>query len=242
MEALRAQLREERAARGFQLERPRVGVRDARLRSRVAQERRDGVEPRRRDDLARLQDGNLVAERLASVEAGVLGGREFSRRDVEQRRAKARSWMRRRERKQKRRLARLEIAGVGQRPRRHDAHDLPPHDALGFSRILDLLADRDAEPFAHESRDVRVRGVKRTAAHRNRAAVRVLRSRRQRQIEGARRRQRVLVEHFVEVAHAEEQDRVAVLAFGVEVLPHRGRRAGRSLGNGRGGHRGVGRV
>ena len=51
----------------------------------------------------------------------------------------------------------------------------------------------------------------------------VLRARGQRQFEGARGHQRVLVEHLVEVAHAEEHDRVAVLTFGVEVLTHRGR-------------------
>ena len=36
--------------------------------------------------------------------------------------------------------------------------------------------------------------------------------------------QRVLVEHLVEVAHPEEQDRVAMLLLGVEILPHRRRR------------------
>ena len=63
----------------------------------------------------------------------------------------------------------------------------------------------------------------RNAAHRDRGARRVLRSRRERQLERARRDQRVLVEHLVEVAHPEEHDRVAVLPLGVEVLPHRGR-------------------
>ena len=36
--------------------------------------------------------------------------------------------------------------------------------------------------------------------------------------------ERVLVEHLVEVAHPEEQDGVAMLLLGVEVLPHRRRR------------------
>ena len=48
----------------------------------------------------------------------------------------------------------------------------------------------------------------------------------QRQLERARRHQRVLVEHLVEVAHPEEHDRVAVLTLGVEVLTHRGRGSG----------------
>jgi hypothetical protein len=66
--------------------------------------------------------------------------------------------------------------------------------------------------------------VERDAAHGNAAAVGVFRSRGERQLEGARRDERVLVEHFVEVAHAEEQDRVAMLILRVEILPHRGRR------------------
>src|SRR5688500_4654029 len=72
------------------------------------------------------------------------------------------------------------------------------------------------------------------AAHRNGATVVVFRARREGELEGARRGQRVLVEHLVEVPHAEEQDRVAMLALGFEELPHRrcctgrnGRRGGR---------------
>ena len=47
------------------------------------------------------------------------------------------------------------------------------------------------------------------AAHRDGAARRVLRARRQRQLERARGHQRILVEHLVEVAHPEEHDGVA---------------------------------
>ena len=47
------------------------------------------------------------------------------------------------------------------------------------------------------------------------------------QLQRPRRRQRVLVEHLVEVAHAEEHHGVAVLPLGVEILPHRRRGAGR---------------
>ncbi len=93
------------------------------------------------------------------------------------------------------------------------------------------------KPFLHQPRDVAVGGVKRHAAHRDAAAAGVLRPRGQRQLERARRRQRVLVEHLVEVAHAEEHDRVAVLPLRVEVLTHRRRGAGR-FGRHRGSHLG----
>jgi hypothetical protein len=66
--------------------------------------------------------------------------------------------------------------------------------------------------------------VVRDAAHRDAVAAGVLRTRREREIEGARRRERVLVEHLVEIAHPEEHDGVAVLPLGVEVLTHRRRR------------------
>ena len=36
--------------------------------------------------------------------------------------------------------------------------------------------------------------------------------------------ERILVEHLVEVAHPEEQDRVAMLSLGIQILPHRRRR------------------
>ena len=96
---------------------------------------------------------------------------------------------------------------------------------------FDLLA-RDEVDLAHEARDVAVGRVVGHAAHRDAAAGRVLRARGQRQLEGARRRERVLVEHFVEVPHPEEDDRIAVLTLGVEVLTHRRRCAGGFKGGG----------
>ena len=131
-------------------------------------------------------------------------------------------------RHQERRLARVEIRRVGQRAGRDHAHDLALDHALGLLRVLDLLADRDAIALLHQPRDVAVGGVKRHAAHRHGGAGRVLRSRRQRQVERARRHQRVLVEHLVEIAHPEEQQRVAILPLRVEVLAHRRRHVGRA--------------
>ena len=127
---------------------------------------------------------------------------------------------------QERRLARLEIARVGQRARARRRARLRGGRAPCLLRVFDLLADRDAKSLPHEAGDVGVGGVMRHAAHRDGAAAGVLRPRRERQLERARRGQRVLVEHLVEVAHAEEHDGVAVLPLGVEVLPHRRRRAG----------------
>jgi len=79
-------------------------------------------------------------------------------------------------------------------------------------------------PLFVAARDVAVDGVKRDAAHRDAAAVGVLRSRGQRDLERARGDERVLVEDLVEVAHPEQQDGIAMLLLRVEVLTHRGRR------------------
>jgi hypothetical protein len=76
------------------------------------------------------------------------------------------------------------------------------------------------KPLFHELRKVPVNRVKRHAAHRDAVAARILRAGSQGEIQGACRDERVLVEHLVEVAHAEEHDRVAVLPLRVEVLTH----------------------
>jgi hypothetical protein len=131
-----------------------------------------------------------------------------------------------RDRHDERRLARVQTARVGQRPGRDDADDLALDDAPGLARILDLVADSDAKPLFHESRDVRVDSVKRHAAHRDAAAVHVLGTRRECQLQRPSRDERILVEHLVEIAHAEEEDRVAMLLLGVQILTHRGRRGG----------------
>src|SRR4029453_5499682 len=83
--------------------------------------------------------------------------------------------------------------------------------------------DRDAEAFLHEPGDIAVGSMEGDAAHRNALTASVLRTGGQCQLEGARRHQRVLIEHFVEIAHAKEHDRIAILTLCVQILAHRGR-------------------
>ncbi len=129
----------------------------------------------------------------------------------------------RRERHDERRFARVEVIRVGQRAGRDDTDDLAFDDALGFPRILDLVANGDAESFFHEARDVGVHGVKRHAAHRDAAAVCVFRSRGEGQLERTGGDQGVFIEHLVEVAHPKEHDGVPMLLLRVEILTHRRR-------------------
>ena len=234
-EALRLKLVEQRAPCRFLLEGPARHVRHARIPTHLRHERRRVLKSLGRDDLARLQDRQLVGESLTAGRPVILGSGEFSRRQIEERDADSFGGGVRRHRHEKRRLAGLEIAGIGQRTRGHDADDLAADESLRLARILHLLAHCDAESLLDEARDVAVSGVKGDAAHRDGATGRILRTRRQRELEGARRGEGVLVEHLVEVAHAEKDDGVSVLTLGIEVLPHRRGRPGR-LGKDWGGH------
>ena len=128
----------------------------------------------------------------------------------------------------------LEKAVFGQRAGRHQPHDAPPHDRLGpallrLGRVLELLADRDPEALADQRQQVAFRGVDRHAAHRDILA-QMLAAFRQRNVERCRRRDRIIEEQLVEVAHAVEQQRVRMLALDVEVLRHHRRHHGAFVG------------
>ncbi len=87
-EAARPQLVEQRAASRFAVKRPAVNRCHRQLRRgdhRPAFGDRRSIQIAGHDDFSRLEDGDLVGERLHSVGAGVLGGHKFSGRHVEQR-------------------------------------------------------------------------------------------------------------------------------------------------------------
>ena len=225
-ESPRLKLIEQRAARAFGVEGPAVKRRDSRSRGSrqlPAPGQLRGIGIVGDDELAGLEDGDLVEQRLQAFVTAVFGRTEFAGRDVEERRAGDAILVARvghAKSHEKCRLSRVEIARVGQRARRHHAHDFALDNALGFPGILDLIANRHAEALANEPRDVGVDRMKRDTAHRDAAAVGLLRSRGERQLQGTRRHQGVFIEHLVEVAHAKEQDGVFVLFLGVEVLTH----------------------
>jgi hypothetical protein len=70
-----------------------------------------------------------------------------------------------------------------------------------------------------ELRDVATSGVVRDAAH-GHGVVAPLVTRGQREVQRLRRDQRVLEEHLVEIAEAEEHDPVGIPVLHVQVLPH----------------------
>ena len=95
-----------------------------------------------------------------------------------------------------------------------DLDDLALDHALRRPRVLHLLADGDLESAAQELRQVRVDGVVGDAAHRDFLA------RGQGDLEHGGGRLGVLVEHLVEVAQPEEQQRSGVLLLDAEILLH----------------------
>src|SRR6185437_4685052 len=105
--------------------------------------------------------------------------------------------------------------------------DLAAHHALGELRILDLLADRDAEPLLNETTHVVGRRLHGHAGERNLRRAAVV-ARGERQSEGSRRQLGIIIKHLIELAHAKEQNRVLMAILDLAVLLHERRlRTGR---------------
>ena len=84
---------------------------------------------------------------------------------------------------------------------REDLRDFA-FDELAGARFLDLIAHSDFAARAEDARDVAVERVVRDAAHRDRAALG------ERDVQELCASDGVVEKHFVEVAEAEEQQRV----------------------------------
>ena len=112
----------------------------------------------------------------------------------------------------------------GQGAPRKDLGNLPVHKAL--ARLAHLLGDGDLDPAVHELGQVGVDRVVRNPRQRH-PLIPAHRARGQRDFADVRQHLGVLVERLVEVAHAEQQQRVRVLLLQFQVLgPHRGGHAG----------------
>ena len=125
---------------------------------------------------------------------------------------------------------------LGQRARRHDAHDAALHRRLAgtllrLGRVLHLLANGDAESRADQLRQIGLGRVHRHAAHRDVLAL-VLAALGERDVERARSEGRVLEEQLVEIAHPVKEQAIGMLALDRKVLRHHRRRL-RHRGRGR---------
>ena len=89
LQRVRTELGQQRASRRLEIERPSVGRCQTRRQPELLDQRRRIAEAGRRDDLARPQNRELVGKRRSSRPAGIVGGREFASREIEERRAVA---------------------------------------------------------------------------------------------------------------------------------------------------------
>ncbi len=137
---------------------------------------------------------------------------------------------------------RVEQRVLDQRPRCHHAHHVAAHHGFraalfGFFGRFELFANRHPEALADQPREIRLVRMPGHPAHRDLLAE-MQSALGQRQIERLRRRDRVVEEHLVEVAHAIEQQGVRILPLELQILRHhRGDSAIRFAG---GGGKGIG--
>ncbi len=125
--------------------------------------------------------------------------------------------------------ARVKQRVLAQRARRDDPHDLAPDDGFRaalfrLGRVLHLFAHRDAVPGPDQARQVLLGRVHGHAGHRHRFAL-MLAARRQSDVEGLCRGDRVIEEQLVEIAHAEKQQAVGIGRLGLLPLGEHGRGA-----------------
>ena len=101
-------------------------------------------------------------------------------------------------------------------------NDFAANDSLGFARVLDLFAHRDAVAGGDQLADIVGGGFDRNAGERHPVAAAG-----EGNAEDAGGERRVVEKRLVEVAHPEQEDRVAMARFNLLVLPHERRRVGR---------------
>src|SRR5207244_4568620 len=165
---------------------------------------------RRGAQLARRQALALVA---GEVPAAHLGGTDGAGREVDGGDAEAVALGG--QRREQARRVRLEALLLEDRAGRDNAHHLALHEPAPARRRL--LAERDRVALGVDARDVGLRRARREAAQGNLVRVAAV-PRRERQIEVPRGHLGVREEHLVEVAEAEEEDRLAVLRLDAEIL------------------------
>ncbi|MBA7672525.1 hypothetical protein ES703_80702 [subsurface metagenome] len=111
----------------------------------------------------------------------------------------------------------VEQAGLDHRARGHQTDDLALHQAFGFAGFGHLLADGDLVATADEPRQVVVQSVIGDARHGHAMALAHI-SGGEDNLQLAGSQLGVFVKGLVEIAQAEEDNRLGVLSFDFEVL------------------------
>ena len=121
----------------------------------------------------------------------------------------------------------VKAGAVDDRAGRDDADDVALDKALGKRRVLGLLADGNLVALGDETGDVSVARMVGDAAHRRLILRRLAAvAGRQREVQLARGELGVLVEHLIEVAQAEKEDRILILFLDLQILLHHRRDLG----------------
>ena len=117
-------------------------------------------------------------------------------------------------------LADLEQGFVGERSGGDDPHNFAPNHALGLAGVFDLFADGHFVAGFDQARQISLEGVIGDAGQGD--GVLAFAAGGQGQAQDAGGGLGVVVEHLIEVAHAEEQDGIGHLRLLVGVLAHGG--------------------
>ena len=117
-------------------------------------------------------------------------------------------------------LAGIEQGVIGDRAGRDDPRHFALYQSLGQLGVFDLFADGSPQAGGDQFAQVAFQLVVGEAGHRH--TVLALVARGEGQIEHAGGGLRVVVEHLIEVAHAEQQQGVGACPFGLFVLSHHG--------------------
>ena len=186
------------------------------------------VDRLRSDDLARLEARDLRGEaRFVGLRQRERAGRKIKRREAVSVPPLARADLLHGD--EQARAAGLQQPLLGDRARRDQPHDVALDDRfrsplLGFRRVFELLADRDAMAERDEAVEIVVGALDRHAAHADVFAL-VLAPFGEDDAERPARDLRVVEEELVEIAHPVEEQAVGIGGLDLEILRHHRREA-----------------
>ncbi len=166
-----------------------------------------------------MQDIEFVAEPLLGLVPSELGGAEFSGRDVHVREPDQRRVRRVGNGRQEIVLLGFENLQIRGCARRDHADDVAAHEFFPGARFFQLFAQRDFVSRAKQPGDVALGGVMRNAAHGDGLALFAVAGG-QSDLQLAGGNDGVLVKEFVEIAQAEQDQRMRVALLDGLVLPH----------------------
>ena len=176
----------------------------------------------RKKGFTRVKELELFPEGFFGARAAEFGGLKFSGREIDEREADGGCSSVLRDGGEKIVFAGVENGNVGGRAGRDDTDDFTANEFFAGAGRFHLIAYGDFETVADEACDVAVGGVIGNATHRDGLAFFAIAGG-ERNLEFARGKDRVFVKEFVEIAEAEEQQRVRVTRFDRVVLLHQRR-------------------